>query len=229
MIALILTFALLGNVFAFLPRLVNLPAIEFLSTSRELSENEDVQLYKESVVVVRGDTSKGTGFLISDNGYIMTNHHVIDDESFLTVTFEEGERYQADVIESDEELDIAILQIELEETDHHVLEFADSWEPDLPVYVIGNPLFFNFIANEGQLLGMREDGILMLDAPIYRGNSGSPVINHDGKVVGVVYATSRVDYEGTQQKVGLIVSVEAFRDQIELVKSLSDTKNRIKS
>ncbi|PYZ98222.1 serine protease [Alteribacter lacisalsi] len=210
-IAVILTFALLGNVLAFLPRLVNIPAVEFLTISRELSQNEDVQAYKESIVVVRGSDNKGTGFLYSEDGYIITNDHVIEGEPFVTVSFEDGDRYQAEIVDTHDVLDLAILQIP---SDHGqpALTLREGWHPEQAVYVIGNPLFFNFIANQGDILGERSDGAVLLDAPVYRGNSGSPVIGEDGSVLGVVYATTRTEYQGETTRAGLFIPYEAFTD-----------------
>ncbi|MDQ0253481.1 serine protease Do [Evansella vedderi] len=220
-IASILTVALLSNVLSLWPQLFNLASIEFLAISRELSQNEDVQAFKESVVVVRAGDSKGTGFYISNEGHIMTNYHVIDNlPQMVTVSFQDGKRYPASVVMEDPAIDIAILQIEGENLDRPVLEFEETWEEGLPVYIIGNPLFFNFIANRGHVLDLtptrnRDDPMLMIDAPIYKGNSGSPVINHDGKVVGVVYATTRVDYEGDRIRVGLAVPVDYFKKYLD--------------
>ncbi|PYZ95058.1 serine protease [Salipaludibacillus keqinensis] len=222
-IASLLTIALLSNVFAMWPRLFNLPAIDFIATSQELSNNEEVQLYKESIVVVRAGNSKGTGFYISDDGYIMTNEHVLNNDPQPTVTFQNGESYRAEVIESNEDIDIAILQIDIQDTDHSppILEFEETWDETMRVYVIGNPLFFNYIANEGTLIGTtttqsREEPVIMLDAPIYQGSSGSPVINQDGNVIGVVYATTRVDHDGSRTKVGLAISVDDFKQYVDL-------------
>ncbi|MBU9723168.1 MULTISPECIES: S1C family serine protease [Bacillaceae] len=217
-IASILTIALLTNVWQMWPRLFNFDSIEFIQISRELSQNDDVQLYKESIVVVRAGGSKGTGFYISEDGYIITNQHVVDDANVATVTFQGGDAYRAEVIETNEEIDIAVLHITDDAPDHPVLEFHDTWERDMDVYVIGNPLFFNFIANRGHVIGMtegREVPFLMLDAPIYRGNSGSPVINQDGKVVGVVFATSRIDVDGERMRVGLSVPVDYLKNYLE--------------
>ncbi|WP_280770874.1 S1 family peptidase [Salipaludibacillus daqingensis] len=219
-IASLLIVALLSNVFAIWPRLFNLPAIDFIATSQELSNNEQVQEYKESIVVVRTDNSKGTGFYISDEGYIMTNEHVVSNDPQPVVTFEDGQSYRARVVENNEEMDISILQIEPGDYAPPVLEFDESWEEGIPVYVIGNPLFFNYIANEGDLIGTtttqsRDNPVLMLDAPIYQGSSGSPVINHDGNVVGVVYATTRLDHKGSRTKVGLAIPVSDFTEYLE--------------
>lgn len=222
LIASLLIMALLSNVFAIWPRLFNLPALDFIATSQELSNDEDVQQYKQSIVVVRAGNSKGTGFYISEEGYIMTNEHVVSNDPQPVVSFEDGESYRAEVIEKNEEIDIAILKIDPGNYQPPVLKFEENWYEGLPVYVIGNPLFFNYIANEGKLIGTtttdsREEPVIMLDAPIYQGSSGSPVINHEGSVVGVVYATTRVDHEGARTKVGLAISVDDFSEYIDFV------------
>ncbi|MBU9713941.1 S1 family peptidase [Evansella tamaricis] len=216
-IATVVTVALLTNVLQMWPRIFNFDSIEFLQISRELSQDEDVQLYKESIVVVRAGGSKGTGFYISQDGLIITNHHVIENEPSIMVSFQEGDAYRAKMVESNEEIDIAILQIEGESPDHPTLDFDNSWETGMPVFVIGNPLFFNFIANKGNVIGMTEDRdvpFLMLDAPIYRGNSGSPVINEAGKVIAVVFATNRMEIDGEKRRVGLAVPVDYFKEYL---------------
>lgn len=215
--------ALLGNVFSIWPQIFNLASIEFISVSRELSQNEDVQLYKESIVVVSDGNSKGTGFHISEDGHILTNQHVVDGRSSVVVTFEGGDMYHAEVVRTYDDIDIALLKMETDDSDHPVLDFEESWEPSEQVYFIGNPLFFNYIANKGNILDLTPDRdipMLMVDAPIYKGNSGSPVINEDGNVIAVIYATSRVDYEGSRKRVGLAVPVEYFIEDMEFTDDL---------
>src|SRR5699024_6352528 len=122
-VAFLLTVALLGNVLSLWPQLFNFVSVEFLSISKELSQDENVQLYKESVVVVRTENSKGTGFYISEDGYVMTNQHVIDGGIQITVTFQEGDTYIADVVVSDEDIDIDILQLHSIEEEYQELQF----------------------------------------------------------------------------------------------------------
>lgn len=210
-ITILVTLSLFSYALANLPKIFNFASIEFLSTSMELSKNEDVQKYKESVVVVNTGNSKGTGFYFSDEGYIMTNNHVIKDERAITVSFNDGKIYPAELVSSNEEIDIAILKITVEELDYPVLEFEENWEQNQPVYIIGNPLYSNFIVNKGNVLGLtagQEIPMLIIDAPIYKGNSGSPVINYDGKVIGVIYATTKINYDGAEKKVGLAIPIE---------------------
>ena len=75
---------------------------------------------------------------------------------------------------------------------------------------IGNPLYFTQIANEGAILGMvsvagRQRPVMAVDAPVFKGNSGSPVINEQGQAIGVIYATGEIVRAGKTEQVGLAV------------------------
>lgn len=207
----IISVMLIANVLAFLPKVFSLPAIQFVSASARLFQSETIQNYSKAVVVVSAGNRKGTGFQISaEQGIIVTNKHVVGEASSSTVTFANGEQRAAKVIVRDPDVDIALLSVGPNK--HPVLEPAD---PELetigkPVVVIGNPLFFNWIANEGKVLDILEDRdppMMALTAPIYRGNSGSPVIGEDGKVIGVVFATSTVEENEKKVNVGLAVPI----------------------
>src|SRR5699024_7883430 len=83
-----------------------------------------------------------------------------------------------------------------------------------PIYFIGNPLKFTGIANQGKVLdytkvSSKEKPVVMLDAPVYRGNSGSPVIDDTGNVIGVIFATLFHDEEG---RVGLFIPIDYFHE-----------------
>lgn len=197
------------------PQIYNLAAIQFLIKNRELSQNEYIQQYKQAVVVVKTDDSKGTGFNIHEHGLIVTNEHVVDASQTAFVQFPDGKTFSAEVIVRDAELDFALLQLEENEGELPVLQIdpEPSWKANDPVHVIGNPLFFSHIANEGVILGVtrvqdRASPVLMLQAPIFKGNSGSPVLDKNGLVIGVVFATSSVQHQGKKQKVGLAVPIE---------------------
>jgi S1-C subfamily serine protease len=211
-IAGIIAIVFLGNVLAFLPQFFNTAAVQFLRANYRLSQNEQIRQYKQAIVVVSAGDRKGTGFNIASEGKIVTNQHVVGDEPSVMVSFPQGKIYKATVIASDSELDLAVLDIPEAGTALPVLPLASeaSWREGDPVYVIGNPLFFNLIANEGSILGItslsgRNQPVMMIQAPIYKGNSGSPVIDRNGRVIGVVYATMRNKAKGN---VGLAVPIE---------------------
>jgi S1-C subfamily serine protease len=208
--------AMVFSMFGMIPQTFSIPAIEFLQTSARLSGQDDIHAYKESVVVVETVDSRGTGFSISDDGTIMTNHHVIEGEEEVTVAFPEMGLFNAEVTELYPDIDLAILEIE-EEEDFPYLTLAEeaAFQENEEIYFIGNPLMFNGIANEGSIAGYTnlsswDESVVMLKAPVYRGNSGSPVINHEGEVIGVIFATLNHDAEG---RVGLFVPIDYYYER----------------
>lgn len=221
-LAVLVALMMLANVIAFLPQIISIPVIQFLVKSRELSQNEDVQQYKRAVVTVKSENRKGTGFYIGGQGWILTNDHVVGSgvtESI--VTFGDGDMFNADVVARDSGLDMAVLQIEAEQKPS--LSLAADVDPESgdSVYVIGNPLYFNRIVNEGDIWGMlsnRDPPLIAIQAPIYKGNSGSPVINDEGDVIAVVFATTRVDRNGENIRVGLSVPIPAITDRFPRIR-----------
>ncbi|MFD2630257.1 S1C family serine protease [Oceanobacillus kapialis] len=210
----VIALALAFNVFALIPQTFSIPAIDFLITSAKLSADEDIRTYKKAVVVVETENAKGTGFSIDSSGTILTNHHVIEGEEQVTVAFPDDGLFEAEVVKTNPSIDLAVLQVD--GTNLPSLELADSPKisEDLPITFIGNPLRFNGIANEGTIAGYTqlndwEREVVMIKAPVYRGNSGSPIINEQGKVIGVVFAT--LDHE-TEGKVGLFVPITYFEE-----------------
>lgn len=201
--AIVLSFALIITTIQIWPQLFNLSSLSFLKKSAELSQQEAIQQYKEAVVTIQDQYSKGTGFNTSENGLIITNHHVIDEMNPITVTFPNGTIFHATALVSDPDLDLAVLQVDGKDLPFLPLSRSDQWDVHDPIYVIGNPLFHTQIAIEGEILdGSQGAGVLKISAPIYKGNSGSPVINQNGEVIGVVYAKS------TEEPIGYAIPIE---------------------
>jgi S1-C subfamily serine protease len=208
----LIAFALAFNVFALIPQTFSIPAIDFLVNSAQLSTQEDIREYKEAVVVIETVDSKGTGFAIDGNGTILTNHHVIEDEEQVTVAFPEHGLHQGEVVAAFPEIDLAIVEVEGENLPYLTLAEETSFTENEEINFIGNPLRFNGIANEGTIIGYTqlsswELPVIMIQAPVYRGNSGSPIITKDGEVIGVIFATLDHDDHG---KVGLFVPIDYF-------------------
>jgi serine protease Do len=221
-IAFTLSLALIANVLAIWPKVINIPAIQFLKISSELLQNENIQNYKRSIVVVEANNSKGTGFNIAPEGTIVTNHHVIDDGGNITVRFPNGKVFRAQVLTSNPDKDLAVLTIRDEGLDLPTLKLAEEkeWKKEDHIYFIGNPLFYTYIANEGRIMDttlLKERGLeaMVIDAPIYRGNSGSPVIDQEGNVIAVIFATTEYKVADQKSKVGLAIPVSYLDKLLE--------------
>ncbi|MEH7393089.1 S1C family serine protease [Bacillus sp. JJ1474] len=201
--------ALIVSLLQIWPQVFNLSSINFLQKSAELSKQEEIQKYKEAVVTVHDQHSKGTGFNISEHGLIITNHHVVDNMYPITVTFSNGDIFQATILQSYPDIDLAFLQIDGEQLPALSLGQPNTWAVSDQIYVIGNPLLHNQIAIDGEILeGSDKNGVLMLSSPIYNGNSGSPVINLKGNVIGVVFALS------TKDQIGLAIPIEKMLEKL---------------
>ena len=154
---------------------------------------------------VSASASTGTGFIISEDGYILTNHHVIENGSTYTVTLYDGSVYAGKRIGADTENDIAVLKIEASGLQTVTLGDADSIAVGEDVVIIGNPLGeLTYTMTRGIVSALgREidtgDGpieMFQIDAAVNSGNSGGPAFNACGQVIGIVtakYAASDVE------------------------------------
>ncbi|CAM4299431.1 S1C family serine protease [Paenibacillus tarimensis] len=211
----LLVAALVGNIVAFWPQIYNMKTLPLLFGSKKLSRQAEIQSYKEAVVTVSTDNGKGTGFHIN-GGYIVTNYHVIEDSGYIIVKFpEQSQSYKAELSGSDPDLDIAILKADIGDERLPFIKVErdnEQWGPDEHIYVIGNPLHFTQIVIEGAIIGLvpiqgRQTPVMALDAPIYNGNSGSPVINKRGKAIAVVFAIAEVQHQDQLIEAGLAVPI----------------------
>ncbi len=211
----LIAFVMVVNTFIVLFEVYSIPAIEFVKTSARLSAQEEIASYKKSVVVVNTDGSKGTGFSISSEGTILTNYHVIEGNNSVTVSFPEDGRFTAKVIETYPSIDLAVLEVNGQDLPSLQLAEQTPITADESVIFIGNPLRFSGIANEGTILEEIQlkdwkEPVWMMEAAVYRGNSGSPVLNSEGQVIGIVFAT--LDHE-TYGNVGLFVPIDRYYSQ----------------
>lgn len=139
----------------------------------------------------RRSSALGSGFVISADGYVVTNNHVIEDADEITIEFFGGAELPAVVVGTDPNTDIALLKVEAEDLDY--VNFGDSDTSRVGDWVLamGNPLGQGFSVSAGivsarnrELSGTYDDYI-QTDAAINRGNSGGPLFNLDGEVIGV--------------------------------------------
>ncbi|MEK6829191.1 MAG: trypsin-like peptidase domain-containing protein [Nanoarchaeota archaeon] len=145
----------------------------------------------QSVVTIKTDIAQGTGFIISTDGYIVTNYHVVEGAKAAVVITSDGENHQqVSLIGYDSNLDIALLKID---GTYNKLTLANSDNVNVgeKVIAIGNPLGLQFSVSQGIVSAVHREGsnglqaYIQTDAALNPGNSGGPLINTDGKVIGI--------------------------------------------
>lgn len=172
------------------------------------------QIYEKYVNSVVGITTKGmttnifgqttdfaasgSGFVITSDGYIVTNNHVVEDGKQFTVAFVDGTEYEAKVVGTDNENDIALLKIDASGLTPVVIGDSDDLVVGEEICTIGNPLGeLTFSLSKGVVSALHRvidmgDGyalnMFQMDAAVNSGNSGGPVFNSYGEVIGVTTA-----------------------------------------
>ncbi len=164
-----------------------------------------VKQFGDSVVMVKSPVGLGTGFVISDRGHLITNYHVVENESRISVTrfrrtaqgYEKQELKKVRIVALHPLRDIALLKLDPEELDGAELEpltlaRADDLKTGSLVFAIGNPLGMERTVTQGIVSSTtRTIGhlrFIQTDAAINPGNSGGPLFNERGEVVGIVCA-----------------------------------------
>ena len=204
----------------------------------QLSASDIVKNVKDSVVEIT--TSKisygsfmgqyvssgaGSGVILSKEGLVVTNHHVIEDATEIKVKLTNGEEYSATLIASDVQTDLAVLRIDAKDLQPAVLGDSDTMSVGETVYAIGNPL--------GSLGGSVTEGIvsakdreitidgqdmvlLQTSAAVNPGNSGGGLFNSKGELVGIVNAkSSGEDIEGIGFAIPITFAKDIINDLVE--------------
>ena len=170
--------------------------------------------------------ASGTGFFITQDGYILTNHHVISGASSVKVTLYNGETYDAAVIGSDEDYDIAVIKIDVTGATPVVLGDSSKLAIGESVAAVGNPLGeLTFSMSEGIVScvnrAINVDGtpfnMIQVDCSINPGNSGGPLFNSYGEVVGIVSAKYSSYSNTTVEGIGFAIPIN---DVVSLVKDI---------
>jgi serine protease Do len=171
----------------------------------------------------------GSGFIVSPDGYILTNHHVVDGATKLVVENSEGEEFEARVIGSDPNIDLALIKIDPDGKRLPTVPLGDSNSLRVGEWVIaiGNPLGLEYTVTAGVVsaksrnlgIGATLPGVasfIQTDAAINKGNSGGPLLNARGEVVGINTAISRGDMTGALvEGVGFALPIDIARDAAE--------------
>jgi len=164
----------------------------------------------------------GSGFLITPDGYIVTNNHVVEDADRITVRTLDKKIYEAKVIGRDPKTDVALIKVEAKDLPHVTMGDSDKLRVGEWVLAIGNPFGLDFtvtagiVSAKGRVIGAGPyDDFIQTDAAINFGNSGGPLFDFEGNVVGM---NTAIIARG--QGIGFAVPVNVIKD---IVGQLKDT------
>ncbi len=162
-----------------------------------------------------GSQSQGSGFVYDDEGHVITNQHVVDGADTVSVTVADGSTYDATVVGSDPSTDLAVLDVDAPASALEPLELAESAEVEVGdgVVAIGSPFGLEQTVTTGIVSALHRqinspndfaiDDAIQTDAAINHGNSGGPLLDLDGRVIGV---NSQIESEsGGNDGVGFAV------------------------
>ncbi len=202
-------------------------------SSLGLSPADVAELVKDSVVAITTETVQygyfmqqyvsegaGSGVVITEDGYILTNNHVIQGANSIMVTLQNGETYNAVVVGSDSENDIAVLKIEAKGLTPAVFGNSDELRMGDMAIVIGNPLgTLGGSLTQGRISALEREielegqtmTLLQTDAAVNPGNSGGGLFNDSGELVGIIVAKSiSTDVEG----IGFAIPIDDVKELV---------------
>lgn len=177
----------------------------------------------------RNESALGSGFVITEDGYIVTNNHVIEKADEIEVEFFSGKRLKAKLVGTDPKTDIAVLKVESDEP----LPYVTFGNSDLMrvgdwVMAMGNPLGQGFsvsagiVSARGRELQGTYDDFIQTDAAINKGNSGGPLFNMDGQVIGV--NTAILSPTGGSIGIGFSMASNVVNKVVDQLKEFGETR-----
>ena len=171
-----------------------------------------------------GGMAMGSGFIISADGYAVTNNHVVKDADQVSVTMKDGTEYKAEVIGTDPKTDLALIKIDAKDKKFDYVAFTKD-EPRVGDWVmaVGNPFGLGGTVTTGIVSALGRDigsgpydNFMQIDAAINRGNSGGPAFNLEGEVVGI--NTAIFSPSGGSVGIGFAIPASTAQNVIESLK-----------
>jgi len=197
----------------------------------QLSVNEIYQRAKDGVVLVTtsaqtpfgpGGGGTGSGFLIDDEGHVLTNQHVVDNAQSVTVRFPDGDEIDARVVGADASSDVAVLELDSVPSGVTPVELGSSESLEIGdlVVAIGSPFGLEGTVTSGIVSALHReltapdgftiDGAIQTDAAINPGNSGGPLLDGQGRVIGI--NSQIASSSGGNEGIGYAVPIETARE-----------------
>jgi S1-C subfamily serine protease len=201
------------------------PGVAFVTSTIVQRGESPFNLFGGEGSTQRGRAT-GSGIVISGNGTILTNYHVIENAVKVTVSFEKGKTVEAQVVGKDPSNDLAVLKISTDGLTLHPLALGDSSAVQVgdPVYAIGNPFDLERTLTTGVISALQRqitapngftiDNVLQTDAPINPGNSGGPLLDAAGRVIGINSQIETGSSGGGSVGIGFAVPINTAKGEI---------------
>ena len=191
-----------------------------------------VGVFVEGVEGTQSQNRVGSGFIFRREGYILTNHHVVHNARYIAVTLLDGSRFEAELVGTDQNTDVAVLKIERNEA-FPVIPLADSSKVRVGQFAIaiGNPFGLDYTVTTGVVSGksrsilrgfsfVRYQDFIQTDAWINTGSSGGPLLNIRGEVIGINALIRRINKN--ENTPAPAMAGAGFAIPINLVKSVGN-------
>jgi S1-C subfamily serine protease len=214
--------------------------VAFIESAVEPQETESAEPFNpfgEPEPEGEGGSSTGSGFVIDDEGHILTNNHVIEGASKVTVKLGDSEEtYDAEVVGTDPGTDVALLKVDAPASQIHPLKLGSSADAEVgdPVVAIGNPFGLDQTVTSGIVSALQRNiqapngfsisHVIQTDAAINPGNSGGPLINAEGAVIGI---NAQIATGGGSGNVGIgfSIPIDTVRANLEQLKTEGEVEH----
>ncbi len=216
--AVIIIMAFIAFSYAWLPSVWKLN-LDFLKQDKVLSEDDLVRRCKPAVVNIKttktgGAVTQGTGFNLEPRGMIVTNRHLVEGASTVEVTFSDDKRLFSQDIDVIDGYDLAVVWLKNKNLPFLPVAADQIAEIGQSVTIIGNPRGFQRVSSRGKVKEYykTDDDMLVftIAVAIAPGSSGSPVLDEQGHLVGIIYAAGKVVIDGKEQNRAIAIPATAL-------------------
>src|SRR6187200_359053 len=185
-----------------------------------------------------GGTATGSGFVIDEEGHLLTNNHVVADATKISVKLGSDDRsYPAKVVGTDPATDVALLKVDVPSDKLHPIALGDSSELEVgdPVVAIGNPFGLDRTVTSGIVSALQRQieapngfsisHVIQTDAAINPGNSGGPLIDAEGRVVGINAQIATGGGSNGNVGIGFAIPIDTVRQNLEQLKATGEVEH----
>jgi S1-C subfamily serine protease len=203
-----------------------LPCVVSINTTTEQRRRDPWAQFFGMPGYKQHQSGEGSGAIISREGHVVTNFHVVENASKVTIRTEDGQQYEAQPLYATQEPDIAVLKIISDKKDFPALSFGNSDEVKVGqvVFAVGNPFGLSGTVTQGIIsarnrrLREGDTDLLQTDAVINPGNSGGPLVNTRGEMIGINVAIYRGDTNvASWQGIGLAIPAKEARLAVDAI------------